>query len=141
MAITIHLDIVSAQASIYSGSVNEVYATASEGEVGLLHGHAQLLTTLKPGNVRAVLPNGEQEVFYISGGILEVQPEVITILADTAVRAEDLDEAEALEAKRRAEQAIKEKTSKIEYTKAISALAEAAAQLEAIRKLRKKIAT
>lgn len=139
MALTIRLDIVSAHATIFSGSVEAVYATAEEGEVGILHGHAPLLARLKPGNIRAVSAGQDEQVFYVSGGMIEVQPDMVTILADTAARAEDLDEAAAIEAKEQAERALQDKTGEFEYTEALSTLAEAAAQLHAIRRLRRKI--
>lgn len=139
MAMTIRLEIVSAEAGIFSGSVNTVYATAVEGELGIMHDHAQLLTRLKPGNVRAELPNGDEAVFYVSGGILEVQPDVVTILADSVVRAEDIDEQAALEAQEHAQKAMREQANKLEYTEALVALTQASAQLQALRKLREKM--
>jgi F-type H+-transporting ATPase subunit epsilon len=140
MAMTFHLDIVSAEAPIFSGRVESISATGTVGELGIFSGHTPLLTSLKPGFIRAVKQNGEQEVFYISGGMLEVQPSVVTVLADTAVRADHLDEAAALEAKERAEKQLAEKASEFKYGQAMGELAEAAAQLRAIQELRKKIA-
>jgi len=133
---TTHVDIVSAEESIFSGTAEMVYAPAEMGEVGIAPRHTQMITRLKPGEVR--LQTGDEvQSFYVSGGILEVQPHVITVLADTAIRAKDLDEAQAIKAKEKAEQALKDKTSDLEYAKASAELAEAAAQLRAIDKLRK----
>lgn len=139
MPMTIHVDIVSAEAQIFSGLAERVVATGVLGELGILPRHTPLLTSLKPGPIRIVRSEGNEEVFYISGGILEVQPHMITVLADTVVRATDLDEAAALEAKERAEQALKDRQADLDYAKATSELAEAVAQLQAIRKLRKKL--
>ncbi len=136
MAMTIHVDIVSAEKAIFSGPAEMVFASAAMGDVGILPRHAPLLTPLKPGEVRIKKEGGDEEFFYVSGGMLEVQPHVVTVLADTAARAKDLDEAAALEAKQRAEQAMVDKTSEFEYAKAQIELAEAAAQLQAIQKLR-----
>lgn len=136
MAMTTHVDIVSAEELIFSGTAEMVYAPAEMGEVGIAPRHTQLITRLKPGEVR--LQTGDEiQSFYVSGGILEVQPHVITILADTAIRAKDLDEAQALKAKDKAEQALKDKSSDIDFAKAQAEFAEAAAQLRAIDKLRK----
>lgn len=136
MAMTIHVDIVSAENEIFSGPAEMVFAPAIMGEVGILPRHAPLLTQLKPGEVRVRMPGGQEEFFYVSGGMLEVQPHVVTVLTDTALRAKDVDEAAALEAKQRAEQAIQDRTSEFEYAKAQAELAEAVAQLQAIQKLR-----
>jgi len=136
---TIHVDIVSAEKQIFSGRAEMVFVTGALGELGIAHGHAQLLTYLKPGQVRLQMSEGKEEVFYISGGLLEVQPATVSILANTAERAEDLDEAAALEAKRAAEEAIANRNAEFEYAKAAAQLAEAAAQIQAIRALRKKI--
>lgn len=136
MAMTIHVDIVSAEEEIFSGPAEMVFATAVMGELGIMPRHAPLLTQLKPGEVRIKTPDGEEQFYYVSGGMLEVQPHVVTVLADTAVRARDLDEAAAIQAKERAEQALRDKTSEFEYAQAQSELAEAAAQLRAIKKLR-----
>ena len=136
MTMTTHVDIVSAEEEIFSGTAEMVYAPAEMGEVGIAPRHTQMITRLKPGEVR--LQNGSEiQSFYVSGGILEVQPHVVTVLADTAIRAHDLDEAQAIKAKEQAEQAMKDKTSDLEYARAASELAEAAAQLRAIEKLRK----
>ncbi|BBL34763.1 ATP synthase epsilon chain [Nitrosomonas stercoris] len=133
-----HLDIVSAEESIYSGPAEFIVAPALMGEVGILPQHTPMLTRIKSGVVRVKAPLQEDEEIYVSGGMLEVQPDVVTILADTAVRGKDLDEAKALEAKRKAEEIIKNKTSEIEYARAQAELMEATAQLAAIRKLRKR---
>ena len=138
MAMTFHLDIVSAEAQIFSGLAEMVVVTGSMGELGILPGHTPLLTSVKPGFIRVVLQGGKEEIFYISGGMLEVQTKVVTLLADTAIRADHLDEAAALEAKERAEKALTEKSTEFEYVHAMSELAEAAAQLRAIKELRKK---
>jgi F-type H+-transporting ATPase subunit epsilon len=138
MAMTMHVNIVSAENEIYSGTVTEVYAPAEMGEVGIMARHTQMLSTLKPGVVRVVPQEGEEQSFYVSGGILEVQPHVVTILSDTALRAADIDESAALEAKSRAESAMKDKASDMDYAKAKSELIEAVAQIEALKKLRKK---
>lgn len=139
MALTMHLDIVSAEREIFSGVVEMVVATAELGEVGITPGHAPLLTILKPGEVCVSLQNGQREIYYVSGGMLEVQPYYTTILADSAERAEDLDEAAALAAKARAEEVIANKNSEIDYSIAIVELARALAQIRAIRKARKNI--
>ena len=139
MAITVHCDIVSADESLFSGSVEMIVATGSLGELGITPGHAPLLSDLRPGPVRLVKENGEEEVYYLSGGYLEVQPGSIAILADTAVRAGDIDEAAAAEAIKTAEQAIANQSSEIEYSKAASMLAEATAQLRTVQTLRKKL--
>ncbi len=137
MAMTMHVDIVSAEEEIFSGPAEMVFAPAVMGELGILPRHAPLLTQLKPGEVRLRTGEGEQ-FFYVSGGMLEIQPHMVTVLADTALRAKDLDEAAALQAKERAEQALRDKTSEFEYARAQSELAEAIAQLQAIKKLRDK---
>lgn len=138
MAMTIHVDIVSAEAEIYSGTATMVFAPAEMGEVGIAPRHAPLLTRLKPGEVRVQGQDGKQEMFYVSGGMLEVQAHVVTVLADTAIRAHDLDEAQALEAKARAEKILADKSADIDYARAQAELAESVAQLAAIRKLREK---
>ena len=135
MAMTIHVDIVSAEKEIYSGLAEMVFAPLVTGEVGILPRHAPLLARMKPGEVR-VRTASEELSFYVSGGMLEVQPHVVTVLADTALRAKDSDEAAALKAKERAEEAIKSRQSNIDYAKAQAELAEAVAQLRAIQKLR-----
>lgn len=138
MSMTVHVDIVSAEAEMFSGSVEMVFAPAVMGEVGIAPRHTQMLTQLKAGDVRLKLPNGEEEVFYVSGGILEVQPHVVTILSDTSLRAHDIDEARAMEAKRRAEEILSENVDDVDYTKAKSELLEALAQLRTIEKIRKR---
>ncbi len=137
MAMTMHCDIVSAEKKIFSGLVEMVVATGSLGDLGVLPGHAPLLTGLIPGPVRIIKPGGEEEVFYVSGGFLEVQRGIVTLLADTAVRANDVSEAAALEAKEQAEKAMLNQSSEFEYSRAAAQLAEAAAQLRALRQLRK----
>ncbi len=137
MSMTIHVDIVSAEKAIYSGLAEMVYAPAEMGEVGIAPRHAPFLTRLKPGEVRVETKPGQMEHFYISGGVLEVQPHLITVLADTAVRAKDLDEARALDARQRAEKALADRKSDIDAAQAQAELAEAMAQLRAIERLRK----
>ena len=138
MAMTMHVNIVSAESEIYSGTVIQVFAPAEMGEVGVLPRHAPMLSTLKAGVVRVIPQEGEEQTFFVSGGILEIQPHVVTILSDTALRATDIDEAAALEAKTRAETAMKDKASDMDYAKAKSELIEAIAQIEALKKIRKK---
>jgi F-type H+-transporting ATPase subunit epsilon len=137
MAMTMHCDIVSAEKSIFSGLVEMVVAAGSLGDLGIAPGHAPLLTGLIPGPVRLILPGGDEEIFYVSGGYLEVQRGVVTLLADTALRAHDVDEAAALEAKEAAERAMSEQAADFEYGRAAAQLAEAAAQLRALRQLKK----
>ena len=139
MAQTMQLDIVSAEKSIFSGAVEFVSARAVHGDVGILPRHAPLLVQLQPGEVRVKMPGGEEEYFYVAGGIMEVQPNIVTVLADTAARAKDLDEAAALEAKARAERALKDRSADIDYAKAQAELAAAMAQLRAIQNLRKNL--
>ena len=137
MAMTVHLVVVSAESSIFSGLVEAIQITGSEGELGIHPGHAPLLTTLLPGMVRLVKQFGDEENIYINGGVLEIQPNSVTVLADTAIRAEDLDEQAALDAKKHAEEHIANPTADFEYAEAAVELAEAIAQLRLIRKLRK----
>ncbi len=132
MAHTIHVDIVSAAGQIFAGEASMVFAPASEGEIGIAPRHAPLLTMLKAGEVRVQTEGADEQSFFIGGGALEVQPNAVTVLADTAVRAKDLDEAAALEARRRAEDAVREKTDKIELAEAQAELLRAVAQLRAI---------
>lgn len=139
MAITTHLDIVSAEQEIFSGVVEMLVATGELGEIGVVPGHAPLLTLLKPGEIRVTLPGGTQEIYYVSGGMLEVQPYYVTVLADAVERAEELDEAAAQAAKARAEEAIASKAADLDYSKAAAELARAAAQIRAIQKIRKHI--
>lgn len=138
MGMTVHCDVVSAEEKIYSGLVEMLIAAGTEGDLGIAPGHAPLLTSLKPGPVRVIKQGGGEEVFYVSGGYLEVQPSLITLLADTAQRAGDMDEAAALEAKREAEKAMADKNGEFEYTRAAAELAEAVAQLRTIQQLRRK---
>ncbi len=138
MAKTIQVDIVSAEQSIFSGTAQMVIAPGEGGELGILPEHIPLLTRIKPGTVRIQQPNGDEEVIYVSGGMMEVQPDRVTVLADTSVRAHDLDEAKAMEAERLAKEALTNRTGAMEVAKAQAELAEAAAQLQAIRKLRQK---
>ncbi|MDZ7736692.1 MAG: F0F1 ATP synthase subunit epsilon [Gammaproteobacteria bacterium] len=138
MAETIKVDIVSAEKSIYSGEAAMVFAPASQGEVGIAPGHSALLTKLGPGEVRLRLPDGKEDAYYVSGGILEVQPYIITVLSDTALRAHDIDEAAALKAKEEAEKALHDKESEIDYGAAQAALAEAVAQIETLRRMRNR---
>lgn len=137
MAMTLHVDIVSAEAEIFSGTATMVFAPAEMGEVGIAPRHTPLLTRLKPGEVRVQSEGKEEQFFYVSGGMLEIQPHVVTVLADTALRAKDLDEAAALRVKERAEKAMADKASDFDYAKAQAELAEAVAQLHAIQRMRK----
>ena len=139
MALTIHVDVVSAEKSLFSGLAEVVVVPGEIGELGIYPRHAPLLTRIKPGSVRLKIPNqAEEELIYVSGGMLEVQPSVVTILADTAIRGADLDEGRAIEAKRAAEEAMKNRVSDMDYAQAQSELAEAVAQLHAIHQLRKR---
>ncbi len=138
MAMTMHVDIVSAEAEIFSGTAEMVFASAEMGDMGILPLHTPVLTKLKAGEVRVIKPGGEEEFYYVSGGMLEVQPHTVTVLADTAVRAKDIDEAAAIEAKQQAEQALKDKKSDMDYTQAEKQMAEAVAQLQALQRLRKQ---
>ena len=138
MSNTIQVDIVSAEKEIFSGEAQMVFAPAVMGEVGISPGHAPLVTKMTPGEVRVKDSNGNELAFYVSGGLLEVQPRIITVLSDTAERAEDLDEVAILKAKEEAEKALHEKDSKIDYAKAQIALAEASAQLQTLQRLRKR---
>ncbi len=138
MAATFHVDIVSAEQEIWSGTAGALFAIGEMGELGIYPRHTPLLTKLKPGEVRVQLEDGSEEDFYISGGLLEVQPHIVTVLSDTAIRAEDLDEAAALEAQKQAEQAMKDQKSEMDYAKAKAELVEAVAQLQTIQKLRKR---
>lgn len=138
MSITTHLDIVSAEREIFSGLVEMVVVTGELGEIGIVPGHAPLLTVLKPGEVRLTLPDGAQDIYYVQGGLLEVQPRSVTVLADVVERAEYLDESAALAAKAHAESAISNKGGDIDYSVAAAELARAVAQLRAIQKIRKK---
>ena len=138
MASTIRVEIVSAEEDVWSGEGTMVFAPAEMGEIGIAPQHAPLLTRLKPGEIRVQQDSGEEQFFYVSGGLLEVQGHLITVLSDTAVRAKDLDEAAALEAQRRAEQALADRSGDMELAKAKAERVQAAAQLRAIQKLRRK---
>jgi F-type H+-transporting ATPase subunit epsilon len=139
MAMTIHVDVVSAEESIFSGLAEFVALPGEAGELGILPGHMPLMSRIKPGAVRVKLPNQEaEEVIFVAGGLLEVQPNLVTVLADTAIRGKDLDEAMAMEAKKRAEEAMAGRESEIDYARAQAELAEAVAQLVAIQRLRKR---
>jgi F-type H+-transporting ATPase subunit epsilon len=138
MGMTVHCDIVSAEEQIFSGLVELLIAAGSEGDLGIAPGHTPLLTRLKPGPVRVIRQNGEEEIYYVSGGYLEVQPNLVTVLADTALRADDMDQAAAEQAKREAEKALANKTGEFEYSQAAARLAEAAAQLRTIEQLRRR---
>lgn len=137
MAMTVHVDVVSAEEELFSGLAEMVVLPGEAGELGVLPGHAPLLTRIRPGTVRVKTPNHGEEIIFVSGGILEVQPNLVTVLADTAVRGADLDEARAIEAKRRAEEALQNRNAAIDYAKAQAELAEAVAQLQAIERMKK----
>src|SRR5210317_251534 len=138
MSMTIHCDIVSAEEEIFSGLIEMMVATGDMGELGITYGHAPLLTSLVPGPVRIVTQEGNEEVYYVSGGFLEVQPGVVSILADTAIRAHDVDEASAEEARKEAEHALANQSGDFDYGRASAQLAEAAAQLATLRKLKNR---
>jgi F-type H+-transporting ATPase subunit epsilon len=139
MAVSVHIDVVSAEESIFSGLTEFAVLPGEMGELGIMPGHTALITRIKPGAVRLKIPQQEQEeLIFVAGGILEVQPNLITVLADTAIRGKDLDEAKALEAKRRAEEAMADKSAELDYARAQAELAQAIAQLAAIQKLRRK---
>jgi len=138
MANTIHVDIVSAEGQIFSGAASMVFVPGSQGELGIAPRHAPLLTNLKAGEVRVQADGAEEQSFYVGGGSVEIQPNLVTVLADTAARARDLDEAAAMAAKQRAEDAVRERTDKVDIAEAQAELARAMAQLRAIERLRKK---
>ena len=139
MVMTIHVDVVSAEESIFSGLAEFVVLPGEAGELGIYPRHAPLLTRIKPGAVRIKQPDQAEEVLiFVAGGMLEVQPDVVTVLADTAIRGHDLDESKAIEAKQRAEESLKDRAASLDYAKATAELAEAMAQLAAIRKLRQR---
>lgn len=138
MAMTVHCDIVSAEESIFSGLVEMVVAAGEIGDLGVMYGHAPLLTSLVPGPVRIIKQGGEEEVFYVSGGYIEVQSSLVSILADTALRANDIDEAAAKQAQETAQKAINNQSADFDYSAAAVQLAEAAAQIRAVQQLRKK---
>ena len=133
-----HLDIVSAEEKIFSGNVKNIIAAAMMGEVGIYPKHTPMITPLKPGEVKIITEEDEEKLFFISGGVIEVQPDIVTVLADTAIRGEDLDEAKAEESKKRAEEALADKSDNIDAAKALAELAQAAAQLKVIEKIRNK---
>jgi F-type H+-transporting ATPase subunit epsilon len=135
---TIHIDIVSAEREIFSGDAEMVFAPAIMGEIGIAPGHTPLVTRLAPGEVRVKIGDGNEQGFYVSGGMLEVQPNIVTVLSDTAVRAEDLDEAAVLKAKEEADRQLHDRTAEIDYATALAQTAEVAAQLQAIQRLRKR---
>lgn len=139
MAITTYLDIVSAEKQIFSGIVEQVVATGYLGEIGIVPGHAPLLTTLKPGEIRITLPEGKEEFYYVSGGMLEVQPYHVTVLADTVERADSIDEANAIAAKERAEAAIANKNTEMDYSAATAELAMAMARIRILKKMRQNV--
>ncbi len=134
---TIHVDIVSAEGEIFSGEASMVFVPAVMGEIGIAPRHAPLLTTLKPGEVRVQTQGGEEQFFYVSGGAIEIQPHLVTVLADTALRAKDLDEAAALQAKQRAEEALKNRVDAVDAAELQAELARLAVQVKMIEKLRK----
>jgi F-type H+-transporting ATPase subunit epsilon len=133
-----HLDIVSAEEEIFSGNVKNIIAAAMMGEVGIYPKHTPMITPLKPGEIKIITEQDEEMLFFISGGVIEVQPDIVTVLADTAIRGEDLDEAKAEESKKRAEEALADKSDNIDAAKALAELAQAAAQLKMIETIRKK---
>jgi F-type H+-transporting ATPase subunit epsilon len=139
MAMTIHVDVVSAEESIFSGLAEFVVLPGEDGELGIMPGHMPLMTRIKPGAVRIKLPDDKEELIFVAGGLLEVQPGLVTVLADTAIRGNDLDQAKAMEAKKLAEEAMGDRSSAMDYAKAQAELAEAVAQLAAIAKLRKGV--
>ncbi|WP_111642358.1 F0F1 ATP synthase subunit epsilon [Marinimicrobium alkaliphilum] len=139
MAMTVHCDIVSAEQEIFSGLVEMVVAPGTEGPLGIIYGHAPLLTGIEPGPIRVVKQGGEEEIFFVSGGYLEVQPYHVTVLADTALRAGDMDEAAAQAAKDQAEKALANQSAELDYSRAAVQLAEAAAQLRTLQSIRKKL--
>ncbi len=135
---TMMLDIVSVESQVYSGTATFIQATGSQGELGIYPGHTALITSIKPGQVLTLDESGEEHIFFIAGGVMEIQPDKVTILSDTAVRADDLDEASAIAIKERAEKALSEQQSEVAYSSALSELAMAAAQLKAIGELRRR---
>ena len=139
MSMTVHVDVVSAEESIFSGLAEFVVLPGQAGELGILPGHMPLMTNIKPGAVRIKLPQQDQEeLIFVAGGVLEVQPGLVTVLADTAIRGKDLDEAKALDAKKKAEEAMADRSAELDYARAQAELAEAVAQLAAIQKLRRR---
>jgi F-type H+-transporting ATPase subunit epsilon len=138
MVMTVHVDVVSAEAQIFSGLAEFVALPGESGELGILPGHMPLMTRIKPGAVRIKLPDNREEVVFVAGGMLEVQPGLVTVLADTAIRGADLDQAKALEAKKKAEEALADRRSELDYARAQAELAAAIAQLAVIEQLRKR---
>ena len=138
MTVSFHVDIVSAEAEIFSGVVSKLFVSGVMGDLEILFGHAPFLTSLKPGAIWIEKPDGQEEVFYISGGMLEVQPKATTILSDTAIRAKDVDEAQAVAAKERAEAILSGRSKDFNYAEAQTQLLEAMAQLKALKKFREK---
>lgn len=140
MAMTMHVDVVSAEEEIFSGPATMLFAPGVMGDLGIMPRHAPLLTRIKPGEVRIQTPESDEEqVIYVSGGMLEIQPQAVTVLADTATRAHDIDEAAAIEAKERAEKLLEDQKDDVDYAAASAELAEAMAQLQAISRLKKKV--
>lgn len=135
---TLQCRIVSAREELYSGDISMLIASASEGEIGVLPGHTPLITLLKPGPMRVQKPDGEEEVIYVSGGILEVQPKMVTVLADTAMRATNLDETKIIEARKKAEQMLVNQTDTVQTNAALASLAESVAQLQTLRKYKNR---
>ena len=138
MAMTVHVDVVSAEESIFSGLAEFVALPGEGGELGILPGHMPLMSRIKPGAVRIKLQDGKEELIFVAGGLLEVQPGLVTVLADTAIRGADLDQAKAEEAKKRAEEALASRSAEMDYARAQAELSEAIAQLSAIERLRKR---
>lgn len=139
MSPRLRLDIVSAEQLLFSDEAEMVFVTGEVGEVGIMPGHSPLLTAIKPGNIRVVMPGQKEEIFYVNGGMLEVQPYIVTVLSDTAVRAQDIDESAALAAKKRAEDLLRSKNSEMDLARASTELAEAIAQIQAAQKLKKRL--
>ncbi|MCV6621229.1 F0F1 ATP synthase subunit epsilon [uncultured Pseudoteredinibacter sp.] len=139
MAMTVHCEIASAEEQLYSGLVEMVIAAGTEGDIGVAYGHAPLLTSLQPGPIRIIKQGGEEEIYYISGGYLEVQASQVSVLADTALRADDMDESKALAAQKEAQQALTNQSGEFDYSAAAVQLAEASAQLRTLQAIRKKL--
>ena len=139
MAMTMHVDIVSAEEEIFSGQATMLFAPAVMGEVGVMPRHAPLLTKIKPGEVRVITPKDEELTYFVSGGMLEILPQGVTVLADTALRADDLDEAAAIAAKEKAEKQLADRKDDIDYASAEAELAEALAQIQTIKRIKKKL--
>ena len=135
---TLQCRVVSAREQIYDGEITMLIASGSEGEIGVLAGHTPMITLLKPGSMRLQTPDGNEEVIYVSGGVLEIQPKLVTVLADTAARAHDLDEAKIVEARQKAEQMLANQTDSVQTNAALASLAESVAQLQTIKKYRNR---